>query len=379
MGTAAKQPRRILLGQLAARGDCLYATAVARQIKADYPGCHLTWAIGSTCRDILDGNPHVDAVWEIPLVDHSEVPSAWYKFYAEAQARLHAGDFDEAFFTQIYPANFRNFDGTVRASIFRGYPHPITVPVAPILHLREDEIENVRQFATRHDLTGQSPAILFEFSSASDQSFVGPEFATRAAIGILAQLPNCRIVMTSQFTVKSQDPRIISGHTLSFRENAELTKYCTFLIGCSSGITWLCTSDWAKRLPAIQLLRKNTGVYASVVHDHERFGLPAEAVIEMTECPPEDLVDCVVTAIEDGVDEAKKLYHQTITLHSGFHRPVLNRLVKSGAYRDALASCAVTLRRYGPHPVVIALIAHVLLKIASNGARKLATRLFNIR
>ena len=379
MPPAAIKQRRILLGQLAARGDCLYATAVARQIKADDPACHLTWAIGSAFRAILDGNPHVDAVWEIAMDEHSDRGRVWYQFYAEAQMRLHAGEYDAAFFTQIHPANFKNFDGTVRASIFRGYPHPITVPVAPVLRLREDEIENVRQFAVRHQLTGHSPVILFEFSSASGQSFVSPEFAISAAQGILAQLPECTIVLTSQITIKSLDPRIVSGHTLNFRENAELTKYCSLLIGCSSGLTWLCTADWAKRLPTIQLLNSSTGVYASVVHDHERFGLPADGVIEMTECPPEHLVDCVVTVINEGLDRAKNFYHQRLTLRRGFHQPVLDVLVKIGAAGDALASCAVTLRRYGLHPTVVALTAHVLLHIASTAARNLVARLFRPR
>ena len=35
MSEATTRRKRILLGQLAARGDCLYATAIARQIKAD--------------------------------------------------------------------------------------------------------------------------------------------------------------------------------------------------------------------------------------------------------------------------------------------------------------------------------------------------------
>ena len=372
---AAIKQKRILLGQLAARGDCLYATAVARQIKADDPGCHLTWAIGSAFRAILDGNPHVDAVWEIAMDEHSDRGRAWYLFHAEAQRRLHAGEYDVAFFTQIHPANFKNFDGTVRASIFRGYPHPITVPVAPVLRLRVDEIENVRQFAVRHRLIRQSPVILFEFASSSGQSFVNPEFAAIATQGILAQIPECTIVLTSQIAINSPDPRIVSGHTLSFRENAELTKYCTLLIGCSSGLTWLCTADWAKRLPTIQLLKGSTGVYASVVHDHERFGLPTDAVIEMTECQPEHLVQCVVSVINEGVDRAKRLYHQRLTLRRGFHQQVLDSLVKIGAAGDALASCAVTLRRYGLYPAAVALTAHVLLSIAATAVRNLVARL----
>ena len=147
-------PKRILLGHLAARGDCLYATAVARQIKADYPGCHLTWAIGSMCRSLLDGNPYVDAVWEIPLTSHDGVAAAWREYAIAARQRIERHDFDEGFFTQIYRANFRNFDCTIRASIFRGYPRPIQVPIAPIVRLRAEEVENMRRFAQRHRLGG---------------------------------------------------------------------------------------------------------------------------------------------------------------------------------------------------------------------------------
>jgi ADP-heptose:LPS heptosyltransferase len=46
-------PQKIVLVQLFSNGDCLYATAVARQIKADYPGCHLTWAIADFVNPLL--------------------------------------------------------------------------------------------------------------------------------------------------------------------------------------------------------------------------------------------------------------------------------------------------------------------------------------
>ena len=67
-------PKKILLLQLMSNGDCLYATAIARQIKEDNPGCQLTWAIASFCKTIIDGNPYVDAVWEIPGVNKSNCP-----------------------------------------------------------------------------------------------------------------------------------------------------------------------------------------------------------------------------------------------------------------------------------------------------------------
>ena len=64
---------RILLGMLGSNGDCLYATAIARQIKHDFPGCHLTWAVASLCRNVLFNNTDIDALWEIPLASWSEM------------------------------------------------------------------------------------------------------------------------------------------------------------------------------------------------------------------------------------------------------------------------------------------------------------------
>ena len=59
----------ILLVHLHSNGDCLYATAVARQIKHDYPGCTLTWAVASFSKSVVEHNPFVDTIREIPGVN----------------------------------------------------------------------------------------------------------------------------------------------------------------------------------------------------------------------------------------------------------------------------------------------------------------------
>ena len=68
-----QERKRILLGQLGSFGDCLYATTVARQIKVDFPECHLTWAIGSPYRSILDNSPDVDDIWEVPFSSREDL------------------------------------------------------------------------------------------------------------------------------------------------------------------------------------------------------------------------------------------------------------------------------------------------------------------
>ena len=72
------EQKRILIVQLAALGDCLYVTALARQIKHDYPGCHLTWAISNRCSQVIQNNPYIDDIWEVFIEKMSDAAGdAW--------------------------------------------------------------------------------------------------------------------------------------------------------------------------------------------------------------------------------------------------------------------------------------------------------------
>ena len=65
--------KKILLVQLYSNGDCLYATAVARQIKQDFTNCYLTWAIASFCKNIIANNPYIDEVLEVASVAKNDI------------------------------------------------------------------------------------------------------------------------------------------------------------------------------------------------------------------------------------------------------------------------------------------------------------------
>lgn len=346
--TEKQRVQRILLGHLSARGDCLYATAIARQIKVDYPGCFLTWGISSMCRDVLKGNPDVDEIWEFSMQNHGEMTPAWQAFEEEVANRYRNGDFDEVFLTQISPNNFHNFDGTVRLSIFRAYPRPITVPITPVMNLLPQEVEKVKEFATIHRLTDRKYVILFECSSNSGQSFVTPDYALEIAKNLLLKLPDTIIILASAIPVNSGDERIISSSNLSFRDHAELSKYCSLLVGCSSGISWLCTSDWAKPLPTIQLLAASTSVYASMIHDFEYWGQSTEQVIEMTDCAVDQLVDCIYLALTQGITVARPQYHQKIPLEFTFYLSLIRSLLLEKAeYEKVFLTMLNTTKRYG--------------------------------
>ena len=344
--------KRILLGQLGSNGDCLYTTILARQIKQDYPNCHLTWAISSICKGTVEENPFVDEIWEIPLAGWPDMGAAWYDFENQAKARAERGDFDEIFLTQIYPNNFQNYDGTVRPSIFRAYPKPITVPIQNILKLRSNEVEKVQTFAEKHNLQQSSHVILFECASKSGQSFVTPQYALYVAQGIISLLPDCQVILSSNFPIPKGNPGIIDGSTLTMRETAELTKYSHLFIGCSSGITQIALTDWAKPLPMIQLLSKSTSAYGSIAHDFDYWGMSSEQILEMTDVPVEYLIECIYTAFTKGFSEARREFHQQVVIDFNYYLSYVSGFIlqRTEQYFKAVRSILYTVERYGWHP-----------------------------
>ncbi|MEO6330401.1 MAG: hypothetical protein ABIO55_15810 [Ginsengibacter sp.] len=83
---------KILLAHLNSRGDCLYSTVIARQIKElDFKDCHLTWAISSRCKEVITLNPYVDAVWEISTKQALANEVEWEDFVKQAEPYFLAG------------------------------------------------------------------------------------------------------------------------------------------------------------------------------------------------------------------------------------------------------------------------------------------------
>lgn len=346
--------RRILLGQLGAYGDCLCATTLARQIKQDMPDCHLTWAIGSLYRGAILGNPHVDAIWELPLARRSQMRDAWRAFARQAAERKAAGEFDAVHLSQIYPDNYRNFDGTLRPSIFRAYPHPVTVPVQPVLRLEPMEVEKVADFARRHALAQMKHVLLWEAAAYSDQSFVDPAYALAAARLLVERVADVCVVISSSEPVQSGHERIVDGSALSLRENAELTRHCSLFVGCYSGISWAANSEWAKPLPQVQVLKRFASVFASSCHDAEYFGLPQERFLELQDCSAEHLAKCLEAACLSGYPAARAAYHQDVAVTFDFYFQSLRFfLLSSGRYAEAAESLAHAVRRYGRRPELL--------------------------
>jgi len=340
--------KRILILQLGVYGDCLYATTIARQIKQDYPDCYLTWAIGKKYADILKNNLHVDKVVSVRSVNNRfDVTSKWYAVAEAAEDLKRLEEYDEVYLTQAYPGNPDTFYDSPREAMFRMYPNPITVPLDPVVRLSTMECRHVLEFATEHELFKRKHVILFERSPESNQSFITEKFVLTVANIITHTIPNSCVILSSNKSIKSDNPDIIDGSVLTFRENAELTTYCNLFIGTGSGITQLCQSDWAKPLPTILLLRN--GTVASLISDNEYFNLPVDKIIEMSYCDELHLLRCVQDIVNYGFEEARQKYCEKLTPDFNiirFHMR-FDKAMHYHRYLDIPIAMLVTMQEYG--------------------------------
>ncbi len=289
-----QSPIKILLVQLFSNGDCLYATAVARQIKQDFPGSHLIWAIAPFCQSIIAGNPFVDEVMLVDSVPKND-ERAFRRLKKELEQRKKAGEWDELFITHIMGDNQANYDGSIRSAIFRGYGRPVTVPVTPVLELSPEETGAAKVFAARHGLQQYRNIVLFEFAPQSGQSLITKDFAMAVAEGVTKDPGTC-IILSSASKIDHPSDQIIDGSPLSLRQTAALTHYCSLLLGCSSGITWISTSSAAKQLPMVQLLNPATTWFNPVSRDFERYGFDTRTVIELSRFDVASVESCVTAA-----------------------------------------------------------------------------------
>jgi ADP-heptose:LPS heptosyltransferase len=302
--------KRFLIGQLGKFGDCLYATTLAKQIKHDFPESHITWAIMPKYKSILDLNPHIDDIWEVDADDSNYDKSGWEKFESEALQRKEKGDFDEVILSQIPPLNWINFTGTIRGTILSAYKNPITVSVEPIVKLSQTEIANVKNFAEKHNLHQFENVILFECTPGSYQSKVNLDFALEISREIISKNENVCFVISTAEKLAVENRQIIDASELSFRENVELTKLCTLLIGCSSGISWLSTSKNAKKLPTIQLLDAQYVIYTGMHFDFQINQLDNNHILEMVDFDKIKVISCVEEVMSNGLKATKAIYQQ---------------------------------------------------------------------
>lgn len=330
MQNRTSQQKKILLVHLVSNGDCLYVTAIARQIKLDYPGCELTWIISNLASQVLRNNQFVDMVeiWPVKSVREAMF-SSWYALKESLKLSGAESKYDHIFSTQFFPHNAHFFDGTIRSTLLRSYPHKIK-DVTPHIHLTAGEISNAADFAARYRLKQYSKIVMFECTPGSGQSFITPDIAVQISEKLLDIYPDMVIVLSTHLNLPVQHERIIVANTISFRENAELAKYCNLFIGTSSGITWLLTSDWLKEpISSIQLLSRAKGIsFASVRYDFKYWGLPHNHIVEIFTPEVSRVIDCVNLFYEKGMPACITQYNEAVKPDPIFIKDYFNIVAK---------------------------------------------------
>ena len=339
---------RILLGQLGANGDCLYATILARQLRKDYPNSRIVWAISSQCVGLLANNPDIDEIWEVPISDWAEHELMWRVFEREAVRRYIRREFDHVLLSQIWPNNFQNFDGTVRPSILRSYGRPITVPIQNIIRLTEEEIGRVERFVKEQHLGDFEHRIVFECSSKSGQSFVTPDIAQNVVEHLYKLLPNATVIFSTHLPMTLEDKRSRYAGNLSLREIAHLTHHCSLFVGSAAGGTVAASSTAAKPVPMMQLLSSSASVLGSFAYDFEYFGITDRRVLEMTNEAPDMIATCIAMICREGIGAAMDRFGGRIPVRfDQYFYSIDLCLIRQHRYLDACRSLMITADRWG--------------------------------
>lgn len=347
-------PKKYLILHLNSNGDLLYATAIARQLKEkDDPGCHITWAVATAFKNILLNNPYIDQLWEIGAENYLDIKNrAFRAVEAEVAVRMAKGEWDRVICPQLLYENMWRYDGTIRRAVLRAYSGKIN-DITPVVRLFESEVANVLAFAEAHSLKAYQNVILFECSPLSGQSSVTPQSAIAIAERLLPHFPETAFILSSNKQIIHSDRRIIDGSRLTFRENAELTHYCTHLIGCSSGITWISTSDWAKKLPMLQL--SSTGINP-IGRDFEREGLDTSRLVEMYQFSTDSVINCISLILQNNISGAKTKYNETVPPSVEWIEGIFLYLVNHGYLSKALTFIARNLKRHRFHASILKML-----------------------
>jgi hypothetical protein len=202
-------------------------------------------------------------------------------------------------------------------------------------------------FAEAHALPERAHVVLFECAPLSGQSFVTFDYAIEVARLLCARVKDTCVVLSSALSLNALPHGIIDGSTLTYRANAALTRYCDLFLGCSSGITWLCTSDAATQIPMIQLLTRRASMYGAVVYDLDYWNLPSDHVVELRDPPAALAADCAAAVLTRGVAGARREFHEPLRLEFGHYFEIILPALLRGHLGTVAKSLAHTVARHG--------------------------------
>jgi hypothetical protein len=111
----------------------------------------------------------------------------------------------------------------------------------------------------------------------------------------------------------------------------------------------------------IQLLSEKTSVYASFVHDFEYLGQDSSRFIEINECDPLVVVDCISTFRRRGFATARRLFHKSMSISFSYWGAVMwRRLLSRGQVEEFEQAVVCTSSRYGKTSELMQVVAKLM-------------------
>jgi hypothetical protein len=169
-------------------------------------------------------------------------------------------------------------------------------------------------------------------------------------------------IFSSSGRIPGNSSSIIDASRLTLREIAHLSRHCTLLIGCSSGTTWVTTSDAGKQLPMVQVLDPNAYWFNSVVNDHKRFGLSVDHIIEIGDSDEEIVYQCIQGIIKKGFSVARLTYHRDFKMQFRITRGIISYLLGRAKIKSVFRHIRINLGLFGWN---IRLLKSIFLGIAT--------------
>ena len=295
--------------QFAAFGDCLFATIVAKQLKASDSTCEITWGISKRYASVLTNNPHVDKIVKFEFDPKTASLEDFKNHEKEVENIKNSGEY-EIIHLQLLNKHIDKLHTTLRYSVLKIFEKPITVSKNAVLNLESFEISNVRKFITSNSIDLYPIKIIFECSPASGQSLVNATFAYQIADAFTKKSKNICFILSGPNNIEINNNQIFCANILTYRENLELINYCDLLVGCSSGISWLTICENCKPIPTIQLLNPLSDLFASMHFDFEINNLNTDHILEMINYDISKVEECISAVLEKGILNSKLNYHQ---------------------------------------------------------------------
>ena len=160
---------RYFIYQLAAFGDCLFATIVVKQLKHNDPNCEITWGISKRYVSILKNNPYVDKILEFDIDPKTASRYDLSKHETVINNIEKEFGLNFIYLQLVSKKHIHHLYTTLRYTVIKVFGGPITVSKKAVLYLDQQEKDTVKEFIIKNEINSYSTKILFECSPTSGQ------------------------------------------------------------------------------------------------------------------------------------------------------------------------------------------------------------------